>query len=44
MRSDDYAYEGLQIGEGTIVNVFPTNEKPFNYGVHSFGVSYVYGF
>jgi hypothetical protein len=44
MRSEDYAYEGLQVGEGTIVNVFPTNETPFYYGVHSVGVSFLYGF
>ncbi len=44
MKSQDYFYEGLQVGDGTIVNVFPTNEQPFNYGVHSFGLSYIFAF
>ena len=44
MQSDDYAYQGLQLGASTIVNVLPTNEQAFNHGVHVFGASYVFSF
>jgi MtrB/PioB family decaheme-associated outer membrane protein len=44
MQSDDYAYEGLQTGATTIINVLPTNETAFNHGVHIFGASYIFRF
>ncbi|MEO8678411.1 MAG: MtrB/PioB family outer membrane beta-barrel protein [Vicinamibacterales bacterium] len=44
MNSDDWGYEGLQIGEGAIVNVLPTNEQPFKYRSHAFGLGYVFSF
>ena len=39
MRSNDFAYDGMQFG--TLSAQLPTNEQPFNYGVHVIGVSYV---
>lgn len=42
MRSDDWSYEGMQLG--TMSGVLPTNEQPFNYTVHVFGASYVVSF
>jgi MtrB/PioB family decaheme-associated outer membrane protein len=44
MRSVDWVYDGMQIGAGTLNTVLPTNETPFNYGVHVIGVSYVIAF
>ena len=44
MRSADWAYDGMQIGIGTPSGVLPTQETPFNYGVHVIGVSYVITF
>jgi hypothetical protein len=44
MRSADWAYDGMQIGNGTPSGVLPTQETPFNYGVHVIGVSYVIAF
>jgi hypothetical protein len=44
MKSADWAYDGMQIGAGTVSGVLPTNETPFNYGIHVIGVSYVIGF
>ena len=44
MRSADWAYDGMQIGSGTPSGVLPTQETPFNYGVHVIGVSYVIAF
>ena len=44
MQSDDYAYQGLQTGAATIINVLPTNETAFTHGVHVFGASYVFRF
>ena len=44
LRSADWAYDGMQIGDGTPSGVLPTNETPFNYGVHVVGVSYVIAF
>ena len=37
MRSVDWAYDGMQIGDGSPSGVLPTNETPFNYGVHVVG-------
>ena len=34
----------MQIGPGTPSGVLPTNETPFNYGVHVIGFSYVVSF
>ena len=42
MTSDDYAYEGVQIG--SISGVLPTNEQPFKYSVNVIGLSYVVTF
>ncbi len=42
MRSNDPAYEGMQLG--SLSGVLPTNEQPFNYGVSIFGVSYILNF
>ncbi len=44
MGSADYAYEGMQIGIGTISGVLPTNEQPFNYKVNMVSASYVVTF
>lgn len=44
MRSADWAYDGMQVGPGTLSGVLPTSELPFNYGVHVIGVSYVFAF
>ncbi len=40
LRSNDYVYDGMQFG--TLTNVMPSNEQPFNYNVHVVGVSYIY--
>jgi MtrB/PioB family decaheme-associated outer membrane protein len=40
LKSSDYIYDGMQFG--TLTNVIPTNEQPFNYNVHVIGISYVY--
>jgi MtrB/PioB family decaheme-associated outer membrane protein len=40
LRSNDYAYDGMQYG--TISSVIPTNEQAPNYNVHVIGVTYVY--
>jgi hypothetical protein len=40
LRSNDYVYDGMQFG--TLTNVIPTNEQPFNYNVHVVGVTYIY--
>jgi len=42
--SADWAYDGMQMGMGTPSGVLPTNEQPFNYGVHVFGVSWAVTF
>ena len=42
MKSNDWAYDGMQFGG--LAGVLPTNEKPFNYRVHSVGVAYLYSF
>lgn len=42
MRSDDLAFQGMQLG--SLSSVLPTNEQPFNYSVSVFGVSYVLTF
>jgi MtrB/PioB family decaheme-associated outer membrane protein len=42
MTSADWAYEGMQFG--SMSGVLPSNEQPFNYSVHVFGVSYVLSF
>jgi hypothetical protein len=42
MTSADWAYEGMQFG--SLSGVLPTNEQPFNYSVHVFGVSYILSF
>jgi MtrB/PioB family decaheme-associated outer membrane protein len=39
MRSNDPAYEGMQIGSQS--GVLPTGEQPFNHGVNIFGASYI---
>ena len=44
MRSADWVYDGMQIGAGTLSGVLPTNEQPFNYGVHILGFSWVVNF
>ncbi len=44
MTSADFAYEGMQIGPGTLSGVLPSNEQPFNYGVNAVGLSYVVTF
>ena len=44
MTSADWAYEGMQIGPGTVSGVLPTNEQPFNYGVNVVGLSYILTF
>jgi hypothetical protein len=44
MNSDDWIYENMQIGAGTIINVLPSNEQPYKYRVHSFGIGYVFSF
>jgi hypothetical protein len=44
MTSADFAYEGMQFGNGTISGVLPTNEQPFNYNVHVATASYVVSF
>jgi len=40
LKSNDYIYDGLQFG--SLTNVMPTNQQPFNYNVHVVGLSYVY--
>jgi MtrB/PioB family decaheme-associated outer membrane protein len=40
LKSNDYIYDGMQFG--TLTNIIPTNEQPFNYNVHVVGVSYIY--
>jgi MtrB/PioB family decaheme-associated outer membrane protein len=40
LKSNDYIYDGMQFG--TLTNVMPTNEQPFNYNVHVVGITYVY--
>jgi hypothetical protein len=40
LKSNDYVYDGMQFG--TLTNVIPTNEQPFNYNVHVVGLSYIY--
>jgi len=42
MTSADWVYDGMQFG--SLSGVLPTNEQPFNYTVHVFGVSYVLSF
>jgi MtrB/PioB family decaheme-associated outer membrane protein len=42
LKSNDYVYDGMQFG--TLTNVIPTNEQPFNYNVHVVGVTYIYRF
>jgi hypothetical protein len=42
MSSTDWAYEGMQFG--SLQGVLPSNEQPYNYSVHVFGVSYVVSF
>lgn len=42
LRSNDYVYDGMQFG--TLTNVLPTDEQPFNYNVHVVGVTYIYRF
>jgi MtrB/PioB family decaheme-associated outer membrane protein len=42
MTSADWMYEGMQFG--SMSGVLPSNEQPFNYSVHVFGVSYVLSF
>jgi MtrB/PioB family decaheme-associated outer membrane protein len=44
MTSGDWAYDGMQIGAGTIAGVLPSNETPFNYTVNVVGVSYILSF
>jgi hypothetical protein len=44
MRSVDWAYDGMDLGAGTLSSVLPTNETAFNFGVHVIGVSYVISF
>lgn len=42
MTNADFMYEGMQFG--TLNGVLPTNEQPFNYGVHVVSVTYVMTF
>jgi MtrB/PioB family decaheme-associated outer membrane protein len=42
MNNADWMYEGMQFG--SLSSVLPSNEQPFNYGVHVVGVSYVLSF
>ncbi|MBI3401573.1 MAG: MtrB/PioB family decaheme-associated outer membrane protein [Acidobacteria bacterium] len=42
MTSVDWMYEGMQFG--SLSGILPSNEQPFNYSVHVFGVSYVLSF
>jgi MtrB/PioB family decaheme-associated outer membrane protein len=44
MTSSDWSYEGMQIGNGTLSGVLPTNEQPFNYKVHALSASFVVSF
>lgn len=44
MKSDDFIYEPMQMGMGTVINHMPSMEKPFNYGVSSFGIAYIFNF
>jgi MtrB/PioB family decaheme-associated outer membrane protein len=44
MRSADWSYAGMDTGPGTVAGLLPSNELPFNYGVHVVGVSYVITF
>ncbi len=40
LKSNDYVYDGMQFG--SLTNVMPTSEQPFNYNVHVVGLSYIY--
>ena len=42
MTSDDYAYQGMQVGG--LAGVLPTSEKAPSYNVHNLGASYTYMF
>lgn len=42
MRSNDFAYEGMQFG--SLSSSLPTNEQPFSYSVSVIGISYVLNF
>ena len=42
MASDDYAYQGMQVGG--LAGVLPTSEKAPSYNVHNLGASYTYMF
>ncbi|MGZ5082693.1 MAG: MtrB/PioB family decaheme-associated outer membrane protein [Usitatibacter sp.] len=42
LSSNDWAYQGMQLGTGT--NYLPTNEKSPNYNVNVVGVAYSYRF
>jgi MtrB/PioB family decaheme-associated outer membrane protein len=42
MRSNDLAYEGMQLG--SVSTLLPTNEQAFSYSVNVVGVSYVLNF
>ena len=42
MESDDYAYQGMQVGG--LAGVLPTSEKAPSYNVHNLGASYTYMF
>ncbi len=44
MKSNDWVYEGMQMGSGTPSGVLPTNEQAFNYTVNVIGVWYTFGF
>ena len=44
MRNIDWMYDGMGIGAGTVSNVLPSLEQPFNYGVNIVSVSYVMSF
>jgi len=44
MRSNDFAYEGMQVGSGTINAAVPTTEQAFVYSVNAVGISYVVTF
>jgi MtrB/PioB family decaheme-associated outer membrane protein len=41
MNNVDWMYDGMQIGAGTVSNVLPTLEQPFNYNVHLVSLSFV---
>lgn len=42
MKTNDYAYDGMQFG--TLTGVLPTNEQSPSYTVHSIGAAYIYTF